>query len=483
MSKIKDMHLSPKAFTKMRNLILLKFYDSSWIKKYSMDCSRHPPYHSKVHFGEGLSDLSDKLRSLIWLGYPLPALPSNFNPDNLVELDLRHSNVERLWEDSMHAPKLKRLILGYCTRLTKISGLLKSPLIEEIDIRYCSSLLDFPQLDQHVNNLRDLFMKGCKSLRSFPSDIHFEYISSLDLHGCRGLRFTHSSGLPCSLRSLCLSDCNLKEIPEDIFCFPSLLHLDLSENHFEHLPKSMKQLRNLNCLKLNNCNMLQSLTELPSSLILLCASDCKRLRSIPDASEFAEIIRYEGYCTVFIFTNCLKLEAAVGNMLEQLRKYLNKESGILDLCYSGSEVPEWFIYRTEGSSIKFGVPEWHKLLGFAVCAVIAFEEYCYVGAEDELDDFGDEDFGDTLEGLYGSASKAELGLIMVFNFGFTEGMYKGRSISILGFNSAMNPVREMSIVGGTVIFRLARGYAIAQTNWFDPASGDAIVGYNITIVH
>ncbi|KAK0583441.1 hypothetical protein LWI29_036973 [Acer saccharum] len=65
---------------------------------------------------------------------------------------------------------------------------------------------------------------------------------------------------------------------------------------------------------------------------------------------------------------------------------------------------------------------------------------------------------------------------MVFNFGFTEGMYKGSSISILGLNSAMNPVREMAIVGGTGIFRLGRGYAIAQTHWFDPASGNAIVG-------
>ncbi|TXG64791.1 hypothetical protein EZV62_011785 [Acer yangbiense] len=87
------------------------------------------------------------------------------------------------------------------------------------------------------------------------------------------------------------------------------------------------------------------------------------------------------------------------------------------------------------------------------------------------------------QGFYGSASQAQVGLIMVFNFGFTEGMYKGSTISILGLNSAMNPVREMAIVGGTGIFRLARGYAIAQTYWFDPATGDAIVGYNVTIVH
>ncbi|TXG64799.1 hypothetical protein EZV62_011793 [Acer yangbiense] len=82
-----------------------------------------------------------------------------------------------------------------------------------------------------------------------------------------------------------------------------------------------------------------------------------------------------------------------------------------------------------------------------------------------------------------STSQAELDLIMVFNFGFTEGMYKDNSISILGLNSAMNPIQEMSIVGGTGIFRLARGYVIAQTHWFEPAFGDAIVGYNVTIVH
>ena len=41
---------------------------------------------------------------------------------------------------------------------------------------------------------------------------------------------------------------------------------------------------------------------------------------------------------------------------------------------------------------------------------------------------------------------------------------------------------EMPIVGGTGFFQLARGYAIAQTHWFDLTTGDAIVGYNITVV-
>lgn len=79
--------------------------------------------------------------------------------------------------------------------------------------------------------------------------------------------------------------------------------------------------------------------------------------------------------------------------------------------------------------------------------------------------------------------KEELGLLMAMSFCFEDGPYKDSTISMIGKNSAMKPVREMPIVGGTGMFRMARGYAIAQTHWFDPKTGDAIVGYNVTVVH
>ncbi|XP_022762283.1 dirigent protein 23-like [Durio zibethinus] len=87
------------------------------------------------------------------------------------------------------------------------------------------------------------------------------------------------------------------------------------------------------------------------------------------------------------------------------------------------------------------------------------------------------------QGLYGSAGQTEIGLIMAMSFCFTDGIHNGSSISILGKNSALSPVREMPIVGGTGLFRLARGYAVAKTHWVDFTTGDAIVGYNVTIVH
>ncbi|KAJ6937092.1 hypothetical protein NC652_011687 [Populus alba x Populus x berolinensis] len=53
-------------------------------------------------------------------------------------------------------------------------------------------------------------------------------------------------------------------------------------------------------------------------------------------------------------------------------------------------------------------------------------------------------------------------------------------ISLLGKNSAVNPAREMPIVAGTGLFRLASGYAIAQTYRLDVTTGDAIVGHQYT---
>ncbi|CAI9089687.1 OLC1v1024306C1 [Oldenlandia corymbosa var. corymbosa] len=84
-------------------------------------------------------------------------------------------------------------------------------------------------------------------------------------------------------------------------------------------------------------------------------------------------------------------------------------------------------------------------------------------------------------GIYGSAGQTDVELIMVMSYGFLDGIYNGSSFSLLSANQALNPVREMAIVGGTGLFRLARGYAIAQTYSIDLTTGDAVVGYNVTI--
>ncbi|CAK7323197.1 unnamed protein product [Dovyalis caffra] len=82
------------------------------------------------------------------------------------------------------------------------------------------------------------------------------------------------------------------------------------------------------------------------------------------------------------------------------------------------------------------------------------------------------------QGMYGMSSQNEFSLLMSLTVGFTSGTYNGSTFSMLGRNPIMNEVREMPVVGGTGIFRLARGYCLAKTH---SAFGfDAIIGYNVT---
>ncbi|KAK1397659.1 dirigent protein 21-like [Heracleum sosnowskyi] len=87
------------------------------------------------------------------------------------------------------------------------------------------------------------------------------------------------------------------------------------------------------------------------------------------------------------------------------------------------------------------------------------------------------------QGIYSSASINDLGLLMVLNYVFTEGKYNGSTLSILGRNAALSTVREMPVVGGSGLFRFARGYAQAKTYFFDPKTGDAVVEYNVYVFH
>jgi hypothetical protein len=87
------------------------------------------------------------------------------------------------------------------------------------------------------------------------------------------------------------------------------------------------------------------------------------------------------------------------------------------------------------------------------------------------------------QGIYASSCQQEVGLLMSISYSFVDGPYNGSTFAIVGKNPALNPVREMPIVGGTGLFRMARGYAIAKTHWFDATTGDAIVGYNVTLIH
>lgn len=87
------------------------------------------------------------------------------------------------------------------------------------------------------------------------------------------------------------------------------------------------------------------------------------------------------------------------------------------------------------------------------------------------------------QGIYAIASQTEAALLMVLNFAFTEGKYNGSTLSVLGRNCVFTSVRELPVLGGSGLFRFARGYAQARTHTYDPKTGDACVEYNVYVYH
>ncbi|KAF2545840.1 hypothetical protein F2Q70_00020386 [Brassica cretica] len=85
------------------------------------------------------------------------------------------------------------------------------------------------------------------------------------------------------------------------------------------------------------------------------------------------------------------------------------------------------------------------------------------------------------KGMYVSMDMNLLSFTMVFNLVFTEGEFNGSTIAMYGRNPIMSKVREMPIIGGTWVFRFARGYAQAKT--YKLVGLNAVVEYNVFIWH
>ncbi|KAH6812856.1 hypothetical protein C2S51_021874 [Perilla frutescens var. frutescens] len=86
-----------------------------------------------------------------------------------------------------------------------------------------------------------------------------------------------------------------------------------------------------------------------------------------------------------------------------------------------------------------------------------------------------------VQGITISADFRVSGEGMYLNFYFTAGDYNGSTLTMLGRNQVMNEEREMPIVGGTGVFRLARGYALSSTYSYDVETRYAVMEYTLYV--
>ncbi|KAL6210825.1 hypothetical protein ACLB2K_016057 [Fragaria x ananassa] len=267
LSMSKEVHLNTDAFASMKRLRLLKIsFCNQPIHSDSMEhfaCySWNPRAYCIQHLIGDFRFLSLELRCLIWDGFPLKSLPSNFCPKNLVYLSMRYSHIGQLWKGTKRLKKLKFLNLSHSQCLTATPDFTEVVDLEKLILEGCSRLSYVHSSISSLQKLVFLSFKGCKELQILPSTVHLESLKTLDLSGCSKLR-------------------KLPEIPK---VMKELSQLYLDETAIRQLPSSIERLHGLQLLSMRDCTNLVRLPENISNLgglTELILSGCSKLYHLP----------------------------------------------------------------------------------------------------------------------------------------------------------------------------------------------------------
>ncbi|KAK4278443.1 hypothetical protein QN277_016288 [Acacia crassicarpa] len=194
-SRSRPLKLTAKAFNEMKRIRFLKFYSSNGM----------------VTIPTSLELISTKIRYFHWEGYPGKSLPSNFCAELLLELNLKESMVETLWEGVQDLANLRRLILSKCHNLRKLPDLSKACSLESVDLSHCERLRDMDASLLLNQSLISLDFSYCSDLiTELPVSLrHLSKLQYLSVKGCTALRSLPE--LPPSFRKLIATDCTSLE--------------------------------------------------------------------------------------------------------------------------------------------------------------------------------------------------------------------------------------------------------------------------------
>ncbi|XP_048426800.1 disease resistance protein RUN1 isoform X1 [Pyrus x bretschneideri] len=223
--KIKEQRSKRVDFKKMCNLIMLivEEFGNYWDFTISLD-------------------LPDSIRYLYWPYYSMEPLPSNFSPENLVELHMPFSKVKKLWKEDRILVNLEVIDLACSENLTQVPNLSRSLKIVNINLRGCTRVVEIPWYIQHLDKLTHLDLRGCTSVKCLPE-------------------------MPGNIQYLDLSYSGIKELPESVWSNENISYLNISYcKDLEKLPSNKCKVKLSNWFSLWGCTSLRQFSELPRDM-------------------------------------------------------------------------------------------------------------------------------------------------------------------------------------------------------------------------
>ncbi|XP_038720426.1 disease resistance protein RPS4B-like [Tripterygium wilfordii] len=312
------------------------------------------------------------------------------------------SNVEQLWDGRQNLVHLKEIVLTSSSKLIEIPDLSLATNLEYLELGRCFLIKEFPKVPLKIKYL-SLFKTAIEEV---PSTIcNLKSLAGLDLGGCRRLKNIPTSIYklkPLTLFGLCYqsnkresqleANIHLRELTDQLVWLSNVENLNLSGSNFREIPLAIKELNNLSALLLEDCKRLQSLPQLPMNLNYISASNCISLETVASPLSTAAKGKFDSHRNYiwFNFSNCWKLDQNARNIIaadveSRLLHWEDFYPGTLlsqiaaaNISFSGSDVLDWFNYKSSGSSLTAKLPpHWCKdeLFSLVFCVVIEFNKF------------------------------------------------------------------------------------------------------------
>ncbi|KAL0760866.1 hypothetical protein Bca101_077016 [Brassica carinata] len=213
---------------------------------------------------DGLSLPLEEIRYLHFVKFPLKELPPDFRPENLIDLRLPYSKIQRIWEDAKDTPRLKWVDLCHSSQLFDLSALPTAENLQSLNLEGCTALKELPLEIQNMKSLVFMNLRGCTGLESLPK-INLISLKTLILSGCSNLKDFQL--ISESIEFLHLDGTAITGLPLAIQSFQRLVVLNLKNcEMLECLPNCLGELKALEELILSGCSNLKNLSDIRESM-------------------------------------------------------------------------------------------------------------------------------------------------------------------------------------------------------------------------